>query len=129
MERLTYRSVAAPDLESSDVFEIVEASARKNPAREITGFLIYHEGRFFQFIEGPSESLSALLSKLESDTRHHSLEVVERGLATQRWFPDWAMKRVISFSSMPALEELRSTLSTREGGSTLLAQVEEFLAP
>lgn len=128
MERLTYRSVAAPDLESADVFEIVEASARKNPAREITGFLIYHEGRFFQFIEGPGESLSTLLAELESDPRHHSLEVIERAQAAQRWFPDWGMKRLISFSSMPALEELRSTLSTREGGSNLLAQVEDFLA-
>ena len=46
MERLVYRSIAAPDLESAAIFEIVETSARKNPSREITGFLIHDEGRF-----------------------------------------------------------------------------------
>lgn len=128
MERLVYRSIGAPDLEGDDLFAIVESSTRRNPAREITGFLIYDDGRFFQLIEGPGESLDELLAELETDRRHHSIEVIERSAAQDRWFPNWGMKRLISFSSLPAVDELRSTLASRDGGSALLAHVETFLA-
>ena len=128
MERLVYRSIAAPDLESAAIFEIVETSARKNPSREITGFLIHDEGRFLQLVEGPSESLDDLLVDLGNDPRHSSIEVLERAEASQRFFPNWRMKRLISFSSMPAVDELRSVLTAREGGPAILALVEDFLA-
>lgn len=127
MERLVYRSTAARDLESDAVFKIIETSARKNPGREITGFLIFNGRAFLQLVEGPPDQLDALLHDLAGDPRHHSIEVLDRSEAAERWFPNWRMKRLISFSSEPALEELRKLLSHGVDRKRVLAIVENFV--
>ncbi len=128
MERLVYRSTAADGVGTAEVFSIIETSARRNPAREITGFLIYDRDRFLQLVEGPTLSLEALMADLRDDPRHHSIDTLHRAPAAERWFPDWKMKRLISFSSEPAVEELRSMLLKKEGGNPVRTVVNEFLA-
>ena len=127
MQRLVYRSNATPGLESDAVFKIIETSARKNAGREVTGFLIFDGRAFLQLVEGPSHQLDNLLQDLAGDIRHHSIEVLDRSDAAERWFPDWRMKRLISFSREPALEELRSLLSRDADRRQVLAIVESFI--
>ena len=50
MERLIYTSEANGRLSGDEVFEIVETSARNNAKRDISGFLIFKDGRFLQLI-------------------------------------------------------------------------------
>ena len=127
MERLLYLSTAASDTSARDVFAIIEASQRNNPARDITGFLLYDADRFLQMIEGPTLSVEGLLAVIEDDPRHHSLDIVLREASDERWFPDWEMKRLISFGSKPAQEELRDILGDKEGGADILREVDAFL--
>ena len=127
MERLVYWSKASEGTGTGDVFDIVDASARNNPARDITGFLIFDEDRFFQLIEGPGDALTALMERLGSDPRHHSVEILERRDAVERWFPTWKMKQLISFNSPPAMEELREILHAKEGGDRVLTLLNGFL--
>ena len=128
MQRIVYSSVAAPGTTSADVFRIIDTSARNNPERRITGFLIHDSDRFLQLIEGPVLSLQALLETLENDDRHHSIEVLHRGDADERWFPDWKMKRLIDFSGEPAMEELRAVLKSKDGGEPIYQIVRGFLS-
>ena len=127
MDRIVYSSIASRGTDTPDVFEIVEVSARNNPKRAVTGFLLYDADRFLQMIEGPALALQALLEDLEADPRHHTIEVLHRSAADERWFPDWEMKHLISFSAEPALEELRRKLSTKPGGPEIFALVDGFL--
>ena len=128
MRRLLYRSRATSDVESSDVFDIVATSARRNPARGISGFLLDYNGSFLQFNEGSSLAVEALYKDLIDDRRHEDLEVLLDGTDDgQRWFSDWAMKHLISFGGTPALEELRHVLGSTAGADGVLQQVENFL--
>ena len=116
MEQLVYVSYAAGHLDSGDVFEIVAASAARNPGRELTGFLSYAGGLFVQYIEGPPHALDTLLATLRHDPRHHGLEVIERQPIATRRFPDWRMERVqVSQTDGAALTHAleRSGLPTR----------------
>ena len=127
MERLLYSSVAADGTDTQEVFRIIETSQRNNPRREVTGFLIHDDDRFLQLIEGPPLGVEGLLADIERDPRHHSVRVISRCSAGVRWFPDWEMKRLISFGAAPAQEELRAILGEQDGGDEILAEVNRFL--
>jgi len=90
---LLYSSSAAANVDSGDVFAIIEVSARNNPQREVTGFLIYNGRDFLQYVEGPQDSLESLLETLGQDTRHHSVRVLHRASREERLFPNWTMRR------------------------------------
>ncbi len=94
MHRILYRSVASDDFRSDDLFKVIEVSARNNPERDVTGFLLYKAGRFLQFIEGPQENLGQLLSQLAKDPRHRDVEVLVDTPASRRCFPRWRMQRI-----------------------------------
>ena len=66
MQQLIYVSYASDDFQSGDVFKIIETSARNNPTRDVTGFLVYAHDTFVQFVEGPAASLDALLDDLKA---------------------------------------------------------------
>lgn len=67
--------------------------ARRNNARDaITGALICRQDLYLQLLEGPREAVEARYRSITRDNRH--LEVTQRlsGPATQRLFPQWAMR-------------------------------------
>ena len=127
MERIVYTSIAADALPTQEVFRIVETSERNNPKRDVTGFLIHDSDRFLQLIEGPPMAVEALVAEIETDPRHHSFEVRLRSTAEERWFPDWEMKRLITFGSTPALEEIRQRIENLDGGEIVLDTIKRFI--
>ena len=90
---LLYTSTAAANIDSGDVFAIIEASARRNPSRGVTGFLIYDGREFLQYIEGSAMALESLLNVLSGDYRHHSVRILHRAQREDRLFPKWKMRR------------------------------------
>ena len=125
MEQLVYTSSASDDLGSGEVFKIIEKSAQNNAPAELTGFLIFANRRFFQVIEGPGESIDALMRRLGSDTRHHSIEIVLRQEIAERSFPDWRMKRVAMANGATSLSALapefaNATEGVRRAADTFL---------
>ncbi len=66
--------------------------ARTGNARDgITGVLTAVDGHFVQVIEGAEIVIDRLLDRLERDTRHTDLTIIERRVATVRLFGDWDM--------------------------------------
>lgn len=94
MERIVYTSRARTDLASDEVFRIIETSARNNPARDVTGFLIFNQNRFLQLVEGERQALDELLGVLKRDPRHCDLAIHVREPAIKRCFPNWRMRRL-----------------------------------
>lgn len=126
MRLMVYTSVATDAMDQADVFTIVQKSAHNNMSRDITGFLIYGEGRFLQLIEGEEANLRHLLAILKTDPRHKGINVVVDEPIAQRRFGRWRMQRVTRDET--AMGEIRQTLADGPSGRAALQQVNRFLA-
>jgi hypothetical protein len=92
---LVYCSRASGGVDNAAVDQIIETSRRYNPARSITGLLVFGSGIFFQWLEGPRDSVLALLALLKKDPRHHTVVLLTSGEEVrERLFPDWDMELV-----------------------------------
>jgi hypothetical protein len=92
---LVYCSRATDGVGTAAVDQIIETSRRYNPARSITGLLVFGSGIFFQWLEGPRDSVLALLALLKKDPRHHTVVLLTSGEEVrERLFPDWDMELV-----------------------------------
>ena len=96
----------APTLPREEVDAILSASARNNPARGITGLLLFNGRNFLQLLEGEEVAVAELMTTITADPRHSGVSVLDRrGIAT-RTCPDWAMKRVIIAESIESRRDM-----------------------
>jgi len=92
---LVYCSRAKPDIDEADVARIIESAHRHNPRLGITGLLTFGSGIFFQWLEGPRDNVTALMSTLRSDPRHDTVVALSEGEEVrERVFPHWDMELV-----------------------------------
>ncbi len=126
MDQLIYRSRAVNGLSSAETFKIIEISARNNPARDITGFLIFGRGEFLQLIEGPDQALDQLLSDLAVDPRHTGIEVLARRPILARSFPNWRMQRLSLDET--SMETIRDQFVGKGLPNAMLDAVTSFVA-
>lgn len=129
---VVYCSRAAAGVDATAVDQIIATSRRNNARLDITGMLVFGEGIFFQWLEGPRESIMDLMERLRSDSRHSQivmLSAVEE--SNERLFPQWDMElveaeeiRVVLIdaleddhqpSSMDALRAMLAELDARLG--------------
>ena len=76
---------------SSDLYSICQSSKLKNPAKDITGVLFYHQKIFLQVIEGEKNDLEELMHTLEKDSRHCDLKRVVDEKIIKKSFHSWNM--------------------------------------
>jgi hypothetical protein len=96
----------APTLSRDEVDAILATSARNNPARAITGLLLYNGRNFLQLIEGEEEELVGLMLKITEDPRHSGITLLDRRAIDERSCPGWAMKRVLIAESIASRREM-----------------------
>ncbi|PWZ02834.1 BLUF-domain-containing protein [Testicularia cyperi] len=75
----------------TEIRSILQASRSNNESKDITGLLLYRDGSFAQFLEGPASAVDALYQKIERDPRHRGIIRVLRQPATKRDFSRWSM--------------------------------------
>ncbi|MFH1815995.1 MAG: BLUF domain-containing protein [Pseudomonadota bacterium] len=94
---VVYCSRSAPGVDAADVERIIASSRRRNPAYGITGLLVFGSGVFFQWLEGPRDSVTALMETLKADPRHDTVvELCANEEVRERLFPEWDMEFVES---------------------------------
>jgi hypothetical protein len=96
----------APTLPREEVDAILATSARNNPARGITGLLLFNGRNFLQLLEGEEGEVNALMETIFADPRHSGVSVLERRGIQERACPDWAMKRVLIAESIASRREM-----------------------
>jgi Sensors of blue-light using FAD len=70
---------------------ILNVAHQTNERLGITGILLYIDETFFQVLEGPSEAVVALYTKIGLDKRHaRVLKLIQEPIAA-RAFADWSM--------------------------------------
>jgi hypothetical protein len=79
LEYLTYFSSAVERFNQPALKRLLEISRRNNATRGITGLLLYRDGRFLQFLEGPQDAARTTYEHIRMDGRHHSSRVVGTG--------------------------------------------------
>lgn len=90
-ERIVYQSTASQEFGSLALFQLLTEAQLRNAQLQITGHLLYLDGKFTQCFEGPPESVEQLWQSLQRDKRHHSIELLVRHTAEERRFPEWSM--------------------------------------
>jgi len=128
---LVYCSRATEGVDAAAVNQIIETSRRYNPARSITGLLVFGSGIFFQWLEGPRDSVLALLALLKKDPRHHTVVLLTSGEEVrERLFPDWDMELVtadavrdVLVDALESAQDPKNAESLRE----LLQQLDDGL--
>ena len=88
---LIYVSSAVTLFSEKDLFDLLEKSRHNNHKVGVTGMLLYKEGNFMQFLEGPKEEVFKLLEKIKKDPRHRGIITLLQQEHNEREFSEWAM--------------------------------------
>lgn len=86
-------------MKEKDLNFLLEQSIAWNTDHNLTGMLLYIqgrfisqlEGRFMQILEGTEADVENLFVKIKKDSRHHKVIVLNRNKINQRAFSTWQM--------------------------------------
>lgn len=106
---LAYVSRQSYILTDSVISDLLQKCRNNNAENGITGMLIYFDGTFVQFLEGPDENLNQLFLKISQDKRHQDIILLLEGIAEKREFSDWSMAyKKVTHSEVSQIEGLRN---------------------
>lgn len=90
VDRLIYASISQVDGPVlAEMRRIRDHALPRNEADGLKVALLHIQGWFVEWIEGPGESIDALLVRVENDARHHSVRVLHRSVGRPRLFRPW----------------------------------------
>lgn len=75
----------------NDLEDILEHARSSNAKKGITGALVYVDGVFLQILEGDTEVVKELMTKISRDVRHETVTVLKQGEIPAPTFSDWRM--------------------------------------
>ena len=87
--RLVYLSSYIGIATEDSLRNIFETAAKNNVRDEITGFIIFYEGNFFQVMEGDADKVEACFSRIEKDRRHRMPTRLGVHSVEKREFTSW----------------------------------------
>jgi len=137
LQQLIYVSSAVGDFGTDDLDSILRASRKNNPAANVTGLLLFHDGCFFQALEGPGSEVRRIYEIVRQDPRHSGVIVLQDKPCAQRAFANWAMGYVGPKQMTGPQRDALVDLSSLRGGETrpnmttskpMTTQIESFLA-
>jgi hypothetical protein len=74
-----------------EIAAIVEVSRARNAALDVTGALVASRNHFAQILEGPGDSIDALMTSISRDHRHRDVQILVYEDIEERQFADWAL--------------------------------------
>jgi Sensors of blue-light using FAD len=117
---VVYCSQATAGVDDAAVARIIESSHRGNPARGITGLLVFGSGIFFQWLEGPRDTVTELMEILKTDPRHTNVvSLTETEEVRERLFPEWAMELVTTDDIRDVLADALDTAKDAKSADVL----------
>jgi hypothetical protein len=127
LHNIVYCSRAAAGVDDTAVASIIATARRLNPARAITGLLVFGSGIFFQWLEGPRDSVTELLAALRADPRHdHIVLLSESEEVRERLFPDWDMELVSGEHIRDVLLDALGTAEDEKNAQALRVMLEQL---
>jgi len=86
-------------MHEEDLNYLLQESRQWNEDHNLTGMLVYLqgrfiskvEGRFMQVLEGTEHDVEEIFQKIERDNRHHQVMVLKKDFIDKRYFETWEM--------------------------------------
>jgi len=88
---LIYRSETTTTMLEDDLALILTQSHKRNKPMDVTGMLLFFEGKFLQLLEGKEEDVKQIYKIICNDTRHINIKMLKDGNIDERLFPGWSM--------------------------------------
>jgi hypothetical protein len=76
---------------SAAVKQILESAQQRNSKVGVTGALMFNAGAFAQVLEGPRRGVEETFERIQMDTRHGDVTVLQCAPAESRGFSNWSM--------------------------------------
>ena len=89
--QLIYVSSSTEAFTREKFLEMAFVMSSDNTKVGITGMLVFKDGNFMEVLEGEESAVKALFSKIEQETRHTLVSVIQEGEIGTREYPSWAM--------------------------------------
>jgi len=117
-----------------EIERILRSARRHNPARNVTGALLYSDGCFAQVLEGRRADVEHIFEIIQCDDRHADVTIMHLHPVEERSFPDWSMAfaGIDGASAAPTvagdgMQAPQNILATA-GGRNLLAALQSVIA-
>ena len=124
---LVYCSQMSAGVKSADVDTIIATSRRRNAIAGITGILVFGDGVFFQWIEGPKAEVTALAKLIETDRRHEMMVTLSTDEEMrERIFPTWDMELVDAENIQEVLQDALETAQDQKSIDALQLMLEKL---
>jgi hypothetical protein len=91
LKRVVYVSEKT-DASDTTLKDIITSSQKNNPEEGVTGCLLSGSNSFLQLLEGPSDFIDTLYSKISKDNRHENVMTLCEEKIDERLFLSWSMK-------------------------------------
>lgn len=91
LKYIAYTSRQSYILSDDDISELLVTCRNNNSVKEITGMLLFFDGTFVQFIEGPEKEIDGLFNTISNDKRHRDIVLLVDGHEEKREFTEWSM--------------------------------------
>lgn len=97
-------------LDAHALHALCEQANHNNKLHGITGFLLFRQGRFFQYIEGPRDAIEQLYRNIARDPRNGDVQILLEGARDERLFDQWAM-HCIDLAHHDSSEEMSASFA------------------
>lgn len=88
---LVYTSTASRPLAKSDLEHILGKARTRNLEEQVTGLLLFSEGKFMQYLEGPQSGVLKIFDIIKKSSLHGQITEVSRQPVGTREYGDWSM--------------------------------------
>ena len=91
LSSLVYTSTASRPLAKSDLEHILVNARQRNLQEQVTGLLLFSEGKFMQYLEGPETGVLKIFDLIKTSSLHEQIVEVSRQSIVSREYGDWSM--------------------------------------
>lgn len=91
LHSLVYVSSATRTPQETDLQHLLQRARERNLQCGVTGVLLFDDGNFMQYIEGPPDGLAEVYRHIERDPLHSGIIELCRQVSGVRLFKDWLM--------------------------------------
>jgi len=98
LEAVAYTSSAIHGTTVADLEQLLLSAREKNAELGVTGVLLFHDGSFFQYFEGPPAAVEEIYARIRRSPMHRGIIELVRKPIRSRSFGGWLM----GFTQAPA---------------------------
>ena len=106
--------------------DIMKVAQSQNRAHQLTGFLCFGNGYFFQYLEGEKQAVEQLFDNIQRDIRNRNVTLTSSGAIEKRLFQDWQML-MININNPDTPEEIITAFEPMQPNTSKRQQADKLV--